>query len=457
MEGKGIRAARLADIVRSVAEAVRDPADVQLAADDALRAASEALGANGAAVFVLSECDGLLVPAAAFGPQAPFLKDIAPLERTEEASEIAQVVASGEPLYVADTYPQAMPEDDLNGIGRWRNAIPTGSHAVLPLDAEGKTIGALTLQWPDAREFTPEEATLLSAIAAAIAAVVHRAGQGRTGRRPIPGVPTVSTAGLGDRSAPSHTSGRALQLGTETRHELLVATPKGTLFRAEERPGGPWAATFATAIASGASQPREHARHPFWRAFRLPAQRVGLVFGWARCAEKHAADFAEVCSAAARTQLALGSDAALALWRAFASASATYGDESDLCLLVGSLSLTDDVFEYSNVRATPPVLLCRDGRVKPLAPASVKLHRGAEPHADLVMPGDTLVLVDEATIERTKAGVHFGLDRLPPTLRSLHPVAGSRIPEAVRKAIDEWSDEPAADETLVLAVTRHAF
>lgn len=429
MWNDSIQASRLAGIVREIAAGVADPADLASAAADALRIASEGLDANGSALFLFDEGESVLVPAAVYGHMSAFLRDIAPLE-ISVTNEIARVFLTGQPVYVADIYEHTplSASESGNGVGRWRSAITTESHAVLPLNGRSRRLGALTLQWAGVRDFAPDEVTLLESVADAIALVLERAeGAGGTLRPARIGAPEPEEdLGAGARAAPPE----------PPQQSVTVVSPDGTLRPLPDAENETWAATFAISLerAPGGAA---HPRRAFFESFRIAEGAVGFVAGSARLEPSRAEDFVNVLGQALRVHALSGHDPAQALERSERVALPCVGESALPHLFFGVLGLDEDALHFRNAGLGAPLVLCRDGRVKTL---------GASVGTELLLPGDTLVVHEGAGT----------VDELRGRVAGLYPLAGARIPERLRDELAVARGGAPGDDILLLAATRYA-
>ena len=132
------------------------------------------LGLSGARIHLLDrdEPGGALRVGADAGAHAAFVQD-APSLPLDIESAAARAVVRGDATWEGDAYGiSGVEPESANGVGRWRSAVKAQASATLPLSVRGRTLGALTLEWPEPHDFREEERGHIEAMAAAVSIAV---------------------------------------------------------------------------------------------------------------------------------------------------------------------------------------------------------------------------------------------------------------------------------------------
>ncbi len=401
--------------------------------DDALRALVEELDASGAALYVIREDHGLLVPTATFGPQAAFLKSAAPVA-VESHNELARVYSSGEPIYVAESFP-APGSESPNGVGRWRSAIPTGSHAVLPVRHGQRCVGVLSLQWSDAREFSDDEIIRTRyAVETMVRDIVPPSSGPRDRvlvRPPLRVVPPEEPT-----PPPTHPTWK-----------VGYVSPDGDYAPEDRKPPRPWAASVSALVVRA---PSFEAGCAFNATFRLSGKRFGIVAGTLKGSPSHADDLAGLIVSVLRTHSLRSGAVGRACVRAMEAVAHAYEQTSSASLIYGVVDLKNRLLTY-DVRDEPaPIVVKRGGRVVRLESSSSK-----EGHAQMFLPGETLLLHSRGATSASRGGRQYGAERLQARLQEMRPIAGIEMPAALYADIAEFAHALTSD-VQVVALTLYA-
>jgi hypothetical protein len=133
------------------------------------------LGLASASMSLVSEDpdDPRLDTVAAIGQLSPFVPEMsAPMEELGDAGKSA---LAGDPVFVGNPHGVKDENAQSSGIGRWRNGLGVHAYAVLGLTALGRTIGVLTLEWPEPQSFDDADRRELQLLAAVTALLLRSA------------------------------------------------------------------------------------------------------------------------------------------------------------------------------------------------------------------------------------------------------------------------------------------
>ena len=299
--------------------------------------------------------------------------------------------------------------------------------AALPLAAEGRVLGSVTVAWDQPQPFTDEEVELLAAFAAQCAQALHRL-QVRDAERQVATETrrfseALQRSLLTDPPQPDH-----LQLAVRYLPAVEEAQVGGDWYDAFMLPDG------ATVLVVG--DVAGHDRN----AAATMAQVRNVLRGVAQTLEKPPA---AVLSALDRTLRDLAVDGLV---------TAVLGRIEQVERVADRGTR---VLRWSNAGHPPPLLIDGDGAAA-LLQRDPDLLLGLDPgtartdHEQVLDPGATLLLYTDGLVERRGASLDEGLDWLVATATRLAPLP---LEEFCTRLLGEQSD--ATDDIALLAVRAH--
>jgi len=174
-ESEAERASRL-ELLHDIARAAVGSLDTAEVAQHVLDELARRFDPTIATIFVVDEARGELTPLAAWGYPLDLLATVPPFALDSDY-ESARVYRSGEPLVVEDMSARpvaALPRAALASVAL-QTGTPVRSYVILPLRAYGRTIGTLSIFWPQPRAIDDDDLDVLGAVALEIAVGVENA------------------------------------------------------------------------------------------------------------------------------------------------------------------------------------------------------------------------------------------------------------------------------------------
>jgi hypothetical protein len=264
----------------------------------------------------------------------------------------------------------ASESDHATGIARWRSAVQAQASATLPLTVRDRTLGALTLEWPELHEFDDAEREMLAALAAAVAIGVDSLGQQQI-REDAAAVPAIVR-----------------------RSSAMLVSPDGAVGPAA---AGTPAVPGATRVWVDAALPRaDLQRAPFWDVVACEGRRVAIVAGAAGVAAGGADARAASARHMLRGWLVRGIDPGDALCSLAAWAAAEQPGASWLTVSVAVIDQTHRLCVAASAGPSVITFVGVDGRARTIR-SSAPLLGGDEPYVAqestrLLLPGDRVAL-----------------------------------------------------------------
>ena len=334
------------------------------------------------------------------------------LDTLPPSSPVGQALASGTPVSarVADVL-ALMADDRSRGMLR---DLRAGSVLVLPLPAESRTVGVLSLYLDPGRELGPEDLATARAVAAQAGRAIDRVGR----------------------------QSRQIQLAEALQRSLLTAPPafpgvevvvRYVPAAEAARVGGDWYDAFRHPDGDAVVVIGDVVGHDTAAAAAM-GQLRGLVRG---IAHSRGAGPAEVLR---------GLDEAMATMHPGTLATAA----------VARLEAGATRLRWANAGHPPPVLLSPEGGVRALGDDEGDLMLGVDATADrrewsvALPPGSTVLLHTDGLVERRGSILDEGTARLH---RALAELAGRPLPELCDELLARLLEGTPQDDVALVAVT----
>ncbi|MDY0087357.1 MAG: GAF domain-containing protein [Coriobacteriia bacterium] len=194
------------EVLRALASLVADsPADKDLATR-AVDRVVDLMRLSAATLSSVHENEGglQLGTVASVGAHAAFTRDMSarPLELL---ADVAKVVEEGHSIFLADEHHAASTTPPVTGVARWRSNVSRRATGVLPVRAQGETLGVLTVEWPHSQPASQDERDILEAAAAILGTILHEMREAaQSPDRSLPADEVASAAaGKADEALPA--------------------------------------------------------------------------------------------------------------------------------------------------------------------------------------------------------------------------------------------------------------
>lgn len=135
---------------------------------------AESLDLGGATLSLVRDHDGslLIEPLIAVGIHAAFTREMS-ARPLESLADVATAVKDRTPVFVGAAHGAPGLATRPEGVGRWRSGVSLHTTGVLPLCAQGETLGVLTVEWPDSRPLGDGERRVLDTVAKLMGLGLH--------------------------------------------------------------------------------------------------------------------------------------------------------------------------------------------------------------------------------------------------------------------------------------------
>ncbi|MGY1652298.1 SpoIIE family protein phosphatase [Geodermatophilus sp. SYSU D01119] len=334
------------------------------------------------------------------------------LDTLPPSSPVGRALRTGEPVSSAVADVLALMSDD--GTREMLRALRAESVVVLPLPAESRTVGVLSLYLDAGRQVSAEDLATARAVAVQAGRAIDRVGR----------------------------QSRQIQLAEALQRSLLTAPPdfpgvevvvRYVPAAEAARVGGDWYDAFRHPDGDAVVVIGDVVGHDTAAAAAM-GQLRGLVRGIAHSSRGGPADVLR------------GLDEAMATMHAGTLATAA----------VARLECGGARLRWANAGHPPPVLLRPDGSVEALEHEEADLLLGVDPEAERredvvpLAPGTTVLLHTDGLVERRRSTLDEGTARLHATLAGL---AGSPLPRLCDELLARMLEGTPQDDVAVVALT----
>ncbi|MGY1715583.1 SpoIIE family protein phosphatase [Geodermatophilus sp. SYSU D01106] len=334
------------------------------------------------------------------------------LDTLPPSSPVGRALRTGEPVSSAVTDVLALMSDD--GTREMLRALRAESVVVLPLPAESRTVGVLSLYLDAGRQVSAEDLATARAVAVQAGRAIDRVGR----------------------------QSRQIQLAEALQRSLLTDPPdfpgvevvvRYVPAAEAARVGGDWYDAFRHPDGDAVVVIGDVVGHDTAAAAAM-GQLRGLVRGIAHS------------SRGGPAEVLRGLDEAMATMHAGTLATAA----------VARLERGGTRLRWANAGHPPPVLLWPGGRVEALAHEEADLLLGVDPEAErredvvALAPGTTVLLHTDGLVERRGSTLDEGTERLHAALAEL---AGAPLPQLCDELLARLLEGTPQDDVAVVAFT----